>query len=136
MNIINENANVHIEADTYGIFTNISLSNANRYEQNVFNDAITQLLSPINNPRYVILKTNVFGKPIFNWSFACPDVFGQNDQRVQIFKKHLIKSLINVKLIYIRSDIGRKILIKCRKYSYITYNNSFITKRQRLTKWQ
>ena len=40
----------------------VSIKNATLHEQNVFNTAIKELLSPIDNPRYIIIKKGVFKK--------------------------------------------------------------------------
>lgn len=133
--LIHDGAVLSVKEDQYKIFTNIAIKNASIYEQNIFNEAVKELLTPIDNPKYLIIKKNIFGLYDFSYSFACPSVFSKNSQNVKIFKEHLKKAVGNMEIKYAYSEEGRKLLVKARKKAFITQNAKKIKKRQKVTKF-
>ena len=111
----------------------VSIKNATLHEQNIFNDAMRELLSPMDNPRYIIIKKRVFNKKKYDYkySFACPKKFAINNENVETFKQNLIKSIGNIDIKYVYSEEGRKLLVKCQKESFISRNDKYINKRQK-----
>lgn len=135
LGLIHDGAVLSVKEDQYKIFTNIAIKNATIYEQNIFNEAIKELLTPIDNPKYLIIKKNVFGFNDYTYSFACPSIFAKNSQNVSVLKEHLKKSLGNMEIKYAYSEEGRKILVKARKEAFITQNAKKLRKRQKVTKF-
>ena len=72
-------ARVRVKSDPLGISIHCSITNATRREKQVFADAMKELLSYIDNPRYVLIKK---GRVLFRTfsrytqSYACPSVIG------------------------------------------------------------
>jgi len=135
LNMIQNAAKLSVKEDEYKIHTQIAIKNATLFEQNLFNTAITELLSPMKNPKYIIIKKNIFGNYDYKYSFACPTALAKNAEIVNVFKdklKHAIGSM-DVKFVY--TEDGRKLLVKCRKRSFITINSGMIKQRQKLTKF-
>lgn len=107
----------------------IELVWANRREDSIFNKAITELYSPIDNPRYIIIKKGLFGyRHLF--SFACPSVIAQKKEYVEILKKELELSFGRMAVVYTRNEKGRRFILECRKKSYVTKNEELINKFQ------
>ena len=107
-----------------------SLQKASAREKNIFKNAITELLSPIDDPRYLIINTK---NNKFNYfmSYACPSVLGINKENAEILRKHLKDTGCNFGLIFTRNQNGRKELFKCKKMSYINLSSSKVkTKRK------
>lgn len=102
LELIQEGAQIKVQEDDYRIFTSIHLKKATIYEQNLFNTAIKELLSPIKNPKYLIIKKNIFNRYDYRYSFACPSAFSNKASDVDIFRNNLKKSLgaLDVKYAY------------------------------------
>jgi len=105
-------------------------------EENIFNTAITELLSPIENPRYILIRQNIFKKPDERVSFACPTIIGQKKEYVEEFDKELQKHTGKFLLVYTRNEEGRKFILNCRKKSYITLNYKQINKKHKVSNWE
>lgn len=129
---IQDGARLNIKESDQGDIC-VSIKNATLHEQNIFNDAMRELLSPMDNPRYIIIKKRVFNKKKYDYkySFACPKKFAINNENVETFKQNLIKSIGNIDIKYVYSEEGRKLLVKCQKESFISRNDKYINKRQK-----
>ena len=106
-----------------------TLRNATEHEKNVFASAVAELLSPIVNPRYVIVKKNRFFKYSFlkhDESFACPSVISNKKENVARLAKYLALTTGNFEPIYTRSEEGREMLLRCRKKAYVNRNEKAI----------
>lgn len=135
LKMIQGGAKLFVREDELKISTEIAIKKATLHEQNLFNTAITELLSPMKNPKYIIIKKNIHGHYDYNYSFACPTSLAKNAEIVNVFKdklKHAIGSM-DVKFVY--TEDGRKLLVKCRKRSFITRNSGMIKQCQKLTKF-
>lgn len=114
----------------------VYLTRASTREQNIFNTAITELLSPIENPRYILIKLNTIKEYEYRCSFACPSIIGQKKETAEIFQKYLKKQSAELKLVYTRSEQGRKLILECRKKSYISLNEQQLNKKYKVTNWE
>lgn len=103
-------------------YVTVELLNASRRSQKLFNNALGELYSPIENQRYVILPRKKFGYN-FRGALACPEVFGSKREYAEVFAKNLKKSVGKVQMVYTRGEKGKALLRKCRRNAYI-YNSS------------
>lgn len=126
---------VKIEANKTGSIIECSLEKATFREKRVFAEAMKELLTSIENPRYLIIKKGIFGLS-YSLSFACPSVIGVNKENAKIFQGYIEKVAGNMKVVYTRNMVGRKILLKCRRWSYINRNESFIYNKKKMNKWE
>ncbi len=117
-------------------FVETYLKNASVHDQNIFNTAMTELLSPIENPRYLLIAENRFGYYNYKLSFACPSVIGKRKECVEIFAEKLKSTTGNFKAVYTYREGGREQILKCRKQSYITYNQKAIDKKFKVSHWE
>ena len=135
MDEVQSNCFVKIKAKDTNKFT-IILAGATTKEENIFNTAITELLSPIDNPRYILAKKNIFKEPDKRNSLACPSIIGQKKEYAEEFYKELQKHTGKYLLVYTRNEEGRKFILDCRKNSYITLNHKQIDKKHKVSNWE
>ena len=95
-----------------------ALDKASEREKNLFAEALGELLSPLDNPRYLLIRRlPVFGFSIRmpSQSYACPSLFGAKKDTAELLKKHLEKHGDRFELVYTRNEDGRKALLECRR---------------------
>ena len=109
-----------------------NLVGANALENTQFSRALSELLQPIDSPRYLIIKTNVFRRKFDIENFyAVPEIFGDKKEKALVFKKHWHNYLGSNKLFYMRSVEGRNLLLKARLFHI--YNAFTKTTKEVLT---
>lgn len=106
-----------------------NIEGTNKLESQLFTTALEELLKPIENSKYIIVKTNWYRKKlnIYNF-FAMPEVFSNNKKEALLFQQNWLQHLGKSKLIYTRNKIGRRLLIKAR-LSHIYNKDKKITKK-------
>ena len=112
---------------------NCSLSKATVREKNVFAKAVSELLSPIDDPRYLLIGTkgiSKFTSRNYVQSYACPSVIAVNKETAEILAKNLKSAGGKFELVFTRNENGRKELFKCRKYSYINANSRLVKNKK------
>ena len=105
-------------------------------EENIFNTAITELFSPIENPRYILARKHIFNEPDERVSLAVPSIIGQKKEYTEEFFKEIQKHTGKLLLIYTRNEEGRRFILSCRKKSYITLNYKQINKKHKVSNWE
>ncbi|NVK07752.1 MAG: DEAD/DEAH box helicase family protein [Tenacibaculum sp.] len=106
-----------------------TIHGANRYESTLFIKALDELLQPIDNPKYLLIKTSWFRRKLkLHNFFPVPEIFGVRKKECQIFQSHWNKHLGKSKLVYTRTMDGRKLLLKARLF-HIHNMNSELTKK-------
>ncbi len=133
---ISSSAKVETNEDKYLRYIGISLRNASIHDQNIFNTAMAEMLSPIDNPRYVLIKQQIFSKYNYRYSFACPSIIGKKKEYVEVLAEKLKYSIGKFVPIYTRNENGRALILKCRKGSYITYNHKMMNKKYKVKRWE
>lgn len=135
IDLIQSNCSVKVKVDDLNVLISTTLVNGTVREQNIFNTAIKELLSPIENPRYLIIKKAMIKLYDYKISFACPSVIGQKKEYVELFLDELKMDLGKMDIIYTRNEDGRKMILKCRKKSFITFNAKTINTKQKISNW-
>jgi len=132
-NVISDRADLRITGND--LYVGIYLTKGSVYEQNVFNRAVTEMLSPIDDPRYLlILKKR--GKLDSTQSFSCPSILSQKKAMVELFAKNLEGRVGDFGIVYTRNDYGRKTLLKCRKKSFLNENDKLIKKKKKVSSYE
>ena len=135
--LVSEGARVKVEADYLGIFIETELLNASVHDQNLFHQAIKELLSPIENPRYLLIPRRKYGGYRYRYALACPEILGTRSEYAECLAKQLKRSMGNIETVYTRTAQGRKLILTCRRKSYITYNDETIYgRRKRVSRWE
>ena len=128
-----DRAGVRITKSAKGDSIFCSLSNASAREKKVFADAVSQMLSPIDDPRYLLIATKQPGnaaKRNYVQSFACPAVLAANKETAAVLAQQLRQSGSKFELVFTRNEAGRKELFQCRKYSYINANGKTVKNKK------
>ena len=114
--VVSEEAALRIDHCGQGV--ECALEGASVREKNLFAEAMGELLSPLDNPRYLFIrKLPVLGFQIAmpSQSYACPSLLGGKKATAELLKKHLEKGGDRYELVYTRSEEGRKKLLECRR---------------------
>ncbi len=111
------------------------LRNASIHDQNLFNTAMAELLSPIENPRYIIIGQNRLTGYNHRLSFACPSVIGKKQEYAAILADKLRRTTGHFVPVYTRVDNGRAFILKCRKRSFITKNRR-LDRKYKVKRWE
>ncbi len=113
----------------------VSCKNLPTEENNLFIKCIQEFLNPIENPRYLLIRTNRFGKVINQTDyFSIPAILSNNKKCVDIFAKLWEKYIGgSYKIVYTRNLEGRMTLLQARKNSFSATKRP---KSKRLSKWQ
>jgi hypothetical protein len=109
---------VNIENIKNGNFR-FSLMNATHKENNLFLEALGQLLDPIKIARYIICLND---KPAIDEVFAVPHIFGVNKKSANIFHHAWCRALPeyrNCRLISTASEQGRMLLLKLQAQNIV-----------------
>jgi superfamily II DNA or RNA helicase len=129
-----------LNADKSEVNIKCTLVGATTYEKNIFTQAISELLSSIDNPRYLLIKRNfilVFAKKDYSQSYACPSIFSTKREYVDILAEYLKRQSGSFSVQYTRSEEGRRMLLKCRRKSYINRNEIYIKGKKVIkSKWE
>ncbi len=133
--LIAPSAKVHTHMDKELASVSLQLRNASIHDQNVFNTAMAELLSPIENPRYILISKGRLGYR-YALSFACPTVIGKKKEYVEVLSGHLKKTVGKFEAVYTHREDGRKLILKCRKHSYVTFNQRLMNKKYKVSHWK
>lgn len=130
-----QGAYVTIMGNPYNNDVYFALTNATTHEKNVFSTATKEMLSAIDNPRYLIIKQNNNKKYDYVTCFACPSIISTKKETVEILTKKLSHSMTHFVPLFTRSKNGREHILKAREYSYLSRNQHIIeSKKHVLTK--
>ena len=118
-----ENLRVETRHHINGIVETL-LVGAQPYESDLFLDALAELTSPIQNPRYLLQAK---GKNWFipaGWSsFAMPSILSTNRKYVDNFLVQWHVRVGKCRGVYTRSAYGRQLLLHARRHSLASYYN-------------
>lgn len=94
-----------------------SIKGVSNYESTIFINALEEIILPIQNPRYLLIKTNVFRKQ-FNVEnyYSVPEIFGDKKENCLVFEKNWKRWVGDSKIIFTRNIHGRKGLLKARLF--------------------
>ena len=98
-------------------------------EKTVFADALSQMLSPVDNQRYLLCQ----GWGRFPRHFYCvPRLFSGSKEKAEAFLKGMQPCIGKYRLVYTRNPEGRKILLKGRARAFANRNERRLCRRKRV----
>lgn len=108
-----ENLRVIAEKDPSGSVY-CRLVGGTTHEKSIFINALMEIITPINNPRYLIIRKSrlLFVKQ--KDYHAVPEVIGRKKSRAEYFSGLWRKMVGNCEVIFTRNEAGRKILLQAR----------------------
>lgn len=110
------------------------LEGGTTYDKSIFINALQEIIAPIDNPRYVIIRKNRFMLFAKQKDYhAVPDIIGKNKNQAVYFKNQWEKLVGNCDLIFTRTIEGRKLLLKSRIKSLA---KQFENKVEHVNKWR
>ena len=127
-----KNVGLHVMDDKGRYY--VSCTNLPTEENNLFIQALQELLDPIENPRYLLVHHSKFlGRIKQTDYFAIPAVLSANKKSVEMFKMLWERYIGECEIVYTRNLEGRKTLLKARKDAYSASKRE---RSKRLSKWQ
>ena len=116
----------------YG-FVSCSLRGATTRERSLFLEALQEVLAPLENPRYLLVRKTPLGPLMRKDYHAVPGVLGRNKELTEHFARMWGKFVGPVELVYTRSERARRLLLKARARSL---SSGFISRAERIRSWQ
>lgn len=111
----------------------LSLSGGSFYESSLFADCLAEILAPIDNPRYLVLREGKFIGITRDDYHAVPIKFAVKKETAMIFYKSWCKNVSLSELIYTRTPEGRKRLLKAKMKAF---SSAFKDEVKRQDRWQ
>ena len=94
-----------------------TIKGTSELESALFINSLQEIIEPIKNPRYLIIRTNWMRRKFEIQNFySVPELFGDKKQRCLVFQKHWNNYVGTSEIIYTRNIDGRKILLKARMF--------------------
>lgn len=101
-------------------------------EQATFLRALREILSPIDNPRYLLARRRIWR--IFREDyFAVPDALARKKEFAEMFTQRWKRLVGPVELVYTRTPEGRKVLLRARNHSL---SGAFQKRAERASCWK
>jgi len=124
---------VQSEIDRYGaVFCH--LEGGTTFEKSTFINALQEVIAPIDNPRYVIIRKNKFMLFVKQKDYhAVPELIGRNKNLAEHFKHQWELGVGACDLIFTRSIEGRKLILQSRIKSLAA---QFQSKVEHVNKWR
>ena len=116
----------------YG-FVTCTLKGGTTRERSVFLEALQELMSPVDNPRYILVRKNPLGPLMRRDYHAVPKVLGRKKELAEYFRKMWARHVGPCELVYTRSTEGRQLLLKARAQSMST---AFQPRTERTRAWK
>jgi len=116
----------------YGLVS-CSLKGATTRERSIFLEALQEVLGPIENPRYVLVRKSPLGCLMRKDYHAVPAPLARNKELAEHFRKMWARYVGPTQLVYTRTPEGRSFLLKARAHSMA---KSFQRRAERLRSWQ
>ena len=91
----------------------IYLSSQNARDKLLFANCINQFFAPVDNQRYLLLKTGK--KDGADAFYSIPDIFAKNKESAESFYNHICSYIGSYELVYTRSENGKKVLAAAKE---------------------
>jgi len=130
-----EHSNLHIVSsidNNGGVLCH--LEGGTTFERSSFINALQEILAPVDNPRYFIVRKGVLMRLLKQKDYhAVPEVLSRNKASAIYFKDEWEKHVGSCDLIFARTIEGRKTLLRSRIKSLAS---QFDDKIERVSKWR
>jgi superfamily II DNA or RNA helicase len=101
-------------------------------EQAIFLRALREVLSPIDNPRYLLARSKIW-RFLREDYFTVPDVLARKKEFAEMFAQRWKRLVGPVELVYTRTPEGRKLLLRARSHSL---SAAFQKRAERVSCWK
>ncbi|MCS4305327.1 DEAD/DEAH box helicase family protein [Chryseobacterium sp. BIGb0232] len=107
------------------------LKGGSQYESTQFIQTLQEMVSPVDNPRYILKQKKIFFFLKKEQYFPVPEIFAKNKKSAEFFTKTWNKTVGASELIFTRTIDGRNILLKLRFEALLKRNGRI----EHLHKW-
>ena len=129
----NSKLKVETSVDNWGAIY-CHLEGGTTFDKSTFINALQEIIAPIDNPRYVIIRKNRFMLFVKQKDYhSVPEILGRNKNLAEYFKNQWERLVGSCDLIFTRTLDGRKILLKSRVKSLAA---QFDDKVEHVNKWR
>lgn len=111
----------------------IALTGGTFYESSLFADNIAEILAPIDNPRYLVVREGDFLGHARTDYHAVPTCIGVKKEFAEIFVVAWSEYVGSAELIYTRGHQGRASLLKAKMRAF---SSTFAKDMKRVDRWQ
>ncbi|MFX0124371.1 MAG: DEAD/DEAH box helicase family protein [Candidatus Hodarchaeota archaeon] len=127
-----QNLRIKVQNDQMGsIFCHLE-GGTNR-EKDIFLDAFQEILNPIENPRYILVRKSLLLKRLGRLDYhSVPSILGTRKKNALHFAKMWQKYVGKMELVFTRNIQGRMMLLKARNHSLSSY---FLPRSERISRW-
>lgn len=110
------------------------LEGGSTFEKSVFIHTLEEIIRPIDNPRYIIIRKSKFMTFLNQRDYhAVPEIFGRNKMLAEYFEKQWNNYVGHGELVFTRTLLGRQVLVKSRVKSLISQLDDQI---EHVSKWK
>lgn len=129
----NSNLKVKTTIDDWGsVFCH--LEGGTTFEKSTFVNSLKEIINPIDNPRYVIIRKNMFTMFLQQKDYhSVPEILGKNKKLSEFFENQWQQLVGNCELVFTRTINGRKALLTSRIKSL---SSQFEEKAEHVNKWR
>ncbi len=118
-----------VESDDKKAFE-IGLDHASFEDERTFNEALREFFSLVEDPRYIIIRKNIFKKRDFRVSFALPNILGDKREHVMMVNYFLKKNMGVMDIVYTRSVYGKINILHYITNSYVVRSDKVESKHK------
>ena len=111
----------------------IALTGGTFYESSMFADNVAEVLAPIDNPRYLVVREGDFMGIVRKDYHAVPMCLAVKKEFAEIFVTAWSKHVGSADLIYTRTAKGKETLLKAKMRAF---SSTFAKHLRRVDKWQ
>lgn len=129
----NSKLKVETSVDNWGAVY-CHLEGGTTFDKSTFINALQEIIAPIDNPRYVIIRKNRFMLFVKQKDYhSVPEILGRNKNLAEYFQSQWERLVGACDLIFTRTIDGRKLLLKSRVKSLAA---QFDEKVEHVNKWR
>lgn len=129
----NSKLKVETSVDNWGAVY-CHLEGGTTFDKSTFINALQEIIAPIDNPRYVIIRKNRFMLFVKQKDYhSVPEILGRNKNLAEYFQSQWERLVGACDLIFTRTIDGRKLLLKSRVKSLAA---QFDDKVEHVNKWR
>ena len=122
---------VRIKSESTNEITILRVSNLPQDETSAVVNAVREILDPIENPRYILVRRQTWKNLRQTDYHAVPSIISAKRETVEIFAGLWRKYVGDCDIVYTRNIEGRKLLLKAKGASY---SSSFKREKSSLAK--
>ena len=131
LKLINKRAKPVFTKDYKTKTVDVGLTRVSEYEKNIFHASLAEVFGPIDNPKYLLVKTRN-AKKDYRVSYAVPEAFSAKKANAEVFKDKMTRRVDDFELYFTRSAEGKKDLAAAKKKARVNRNFAELSAKMKL----